>query len=328
MNPEVSIIVPVYSVEKYLPKCIESIMHQTFTSFELILVDDGSPDNCGEICDAYAKKDSRIEVIHKKNGGLSSARNAGMKVAQGKYILFCDSDDYVSPHWVEGMYHSAEMYPGACVVCDLKKVSEGYDASSEDISIKAESVVSYFELYKMGLSGYSVNKIYNANVLRRNHIFFDEQCRFAEDVEFCVKYIQCCDKIILIDDILYFYLQRESSILGKYYPNWFELHLHTFYCRLPLMNEQEIQEYCDLWIYSYHEMFKNVFDARNSWPFLEKMRYNQKMAQTKEFKYVVEHASGQKESKMFMRIMRTHNYYLIWLFDRLIDLKKHWRKKK
>lgn len=97
----VSIIVPVYQVESRLRRCIESILAQTFTDFELILVDDGSPDRCPLICDEYAKNDERIRVIHKKNGGLSSARNAGMEAAQGKYFLFCDSDDYVSPHWCE-----------------------------------------------------------------------------------------------------------------------------------------------------------------------------------------------------------------------------------
>ena len=92
---EVSIIVPIYNVEKYLPRCIESILAQTFTDFELILVDDGSPDRCGEICDYYKKKDKRVKVIHKENGGLSSARNAGINIAIGDYIGFVDSDDYI-----------------------------------------------------------------------------------------------------------------------------------------------------------------------------------------------------------------------------------------
>ena len=100
--PKVSIIVPVYKVEKYLRKCIDSIINQTLKDIEIILVDDGSPDNCGKICDEYAAKDTRIKVIHKENGGLSSARNAGMEVAEGEYIGFVDSDD-----WIE-----SDMYMG------------------------------------------------------------------------------------------------------------------------------------------------------------------------------------------------------------------------
>ena len=105
MNPVISIIVPVYKVEKQLNKCIESILNQTFKDYELILVDDGSPDNCGHICDEYEKKDSRIKVIHKKNGGLSDARNAGLDIALGKYIGFVDSDDIIHPQMYEKLYN-------------------------------------------------------------------------------------------------------------------------------------------------------------------------------------------------------------------------------
>lgn len=101
---EISIIVPVYKVEPYLRKCVDSILAQTFTDFEVILVDDGSPDNSGKICDEYASKDSRVRVIHKKNGGLSSARNAGIDVARGKYLGFVDSDDYIEKDMYELLY--------------------------------------------------------------------------------------------------------------------------------------------------------------------------------------------------------------------------------
>lgn len=98
---EISIIVPIYKVERYLKRCVDSILNQTFTDFELILVDDGSPDNCGRICDEYAEKDNRIYVIHKENGGLSDARNAGLDYATGQYIIFVDSDDFVEPDLLE-----------------------------------------------------------------------------------------------------------------------------------------------------------------------------------------------------------------------------------
>ena len=97
MNDLISVIVPIYKVEKYLQKCVDSILAQTYSNLEIILVDDGSPDRCGELCDEYAEKDGRIRVIHKKNGGLSDARNAGIDVAAGKYLAFVDSDDYIHP---------------------------------------------------------------------------------------------------------------------------------------------------------------------------------------------------------------------------------------
>ena len=102
--PKISVIVPVYKVEKYIHKCVDSILNQTFSDIEVILVDDGTPDRCGEICDAYGEQDSRVKVIHKENGGLSDARNAGMPHASGEYIIFIDSDDYIESDMLEYMY--------------------------------------------------------------------------------------------------------------------------------------------------------------------------------------------------------------------------------
>lgn len=108
--PTISVIVPVYNVEPYLRQCVDSILGQTFRDFELILVDDGSPDGCPAICDEYAKMDSRVKVIHKENGGLSSARNAGLDVAKGKYIAFVDSDDWIHPEMSETMQNRMQQH--------------------------------------------------------------------------------------------------------------------------------------------------------------------------------------------------------------------------
>ena len=107
---KVSIIIPIYNVEKYLSRCVASVLQQTLSNIEMILVDDGSPDKCPSICDQYKEKDSRIKVIHKKNGGLASARNAGLKIATGEYILFLDSDDWIEPETVEELVSIAEQY--------------------------------------------------------------------------------------------------------------------------------------------------------------------------------------------------------------------------
>lgn len=107
---KISIIVPVYNVEPYLRQCLDSVVNQTYRNLEIILVDDGSPDNCGTICDEYAAKDKRIHVVHKENGGISSARNAGLAICKGDYISFIDSDDFVSPYFIEVLYHGIELY--------------------------------------------------------------------------------------------------------------------------------------------------------------------------------------------------------------------------
>ena len=123
-KPLLSIIVPVYKVENYLQKCIDSILAQTFTDFELILVDDGSPDGCPALCDAAAAKDARVRVIHQKNGGLSAARNAGLDVARGAWIGFVDSDDYIAPEMYEKLYRAVQSTGADLALCDYAKVDE------------------------------------------------------------------------------------------------------------------------------------------------------------------------------------------------------------
>ena len=127
----ISVIVPIYNVEKYVNKCVGSIVNQTYTNLEIILVDDGSPDRCPEICDEWAKKDSRIKVIHKKNGGLSDARNAGMKIASGDYIAFVDSDDWIAPEMYERLLMAIKNDNSDIAACAVKMVWE--DGSSRTI---------------------------------------------------------------------------------------------------------------------------------------------------------------------------------------------------
>ena len=119
----ISIVIPVYKVEKYLEKCVESVINQTYKNLEILLVNDGSPDNCPKICDEYAQKDNRIKVIHKENGGLSDARNAGIDVAAGKYIAFVDSDDYVSNDYIEYMYNLIKEYNTQMATCETEVIN-------------------------------------------------------------------------------------------------------------------------------------------------------------------------------------------------------------
>ena len=121
--PKVSVIVPVYNSEKYLPETIDSILNQKFADFELILIDDGSKDSSGVICDSYAAKDSRVRVIHKENGGICSARNAGLKIARGEYLAFCDNDDKYLPNLLEDNYELAKEYNADIVRFKRKRIA-------------------------------------------------------------------------------------------------------------------------------------------------------------------------------------------------------------
>ena len=147
---EISIIVPVYKVEKYLKKCVDSILAQTFTDFELILVDDGSPDDSGKICEEYAEKDARVRVLHKENGGLSSARNAGIEVAKGKYLGFIDSDDYIAEDMYELLYNTIIKEDADLSICGIYDVYEG---KAPIVKPTIEKVVSAEEALLLILQG-------------------------------------------------------------------------------------------------------------------------------------------------------------------------------
>ena len=166
---KISVIVPCYNVEQYLPKCIDSILNQTYQNLEVWLVDDGSPDRCGEICDEYAKKDTRIKVIHKKNGGLADARNVALDVMTGEYVVCVDSDDYISPTHIEGLYRLIEKY-GADI--SVNTFCPFYEGSSPNPSPKSAKVWALDGLHATEMMFYQEHfdntawgKMYKASLL-------------------------------------------------------------------------------------------------------------------------------------------------------------------
>lgn len=218
--PEISIIVPVYKVEGYLKKCIESICNQTIKNIEIILVDDGSPDQCGEICDYYSKRDSRIKVIHKENGGLSDARNAGLEIAIGKYIGFVDSDDFVSSDMFELLFDLCEKNNTLIAGCDLAYVYDGTDRvdycsnAQKYIMTSSEFFELMLDVQKNVRTGVW-NKLYKRELF--NNVRFPKGKLF-EDVGTMYKLIFQANMISYVSVPGYYYLrQREGAITsGKY----------------------------------------------------------------------------------------------------------------
>ena len=212
----ISIIVPVYKVEKYLDKCVESIVSQTYKNLEIILVDDGSPDNCPEMCNEWAKKDDRIKVIHKENGGLSDARNAGIDIANGKYIGFVDSDDYIMPNMFEKLYNTIRKNNADISLCSFIAVDEKGEKIT-DAEKMENQVLTGEQTMKNLVEGASVLFVIVWNKLYKREIFDDirfEKGRLHED-EFAIHHILGKAKnIACINDGLYLYLQRNNSITG------------------------------------------------------------------------------------------------------------------
>ena len=218
--PKVSVIVPVYNVEKYIGRCIESILAQTFTDFELILVDDGSPDKSGTICDEYAKIDSRVRVIHKENGGVSSARNKGLDEARGEWIVFVDSDD-----WVE------EEYLSVFFVHDTRKdglVLQGmifdYDTYSKPIIfenrlIAGENFVKEVSACNIMRYGGPCCKLFNNSIIQASNIRFPLDYSYGEDTVFFYQYLVFVNEIRLSSKANYHYIQDSSvSLMRRVHP--------------------------------------------------------------------------------------------------------------
>ena len=215
----VSIIVPVYKVEKYLERCIESIVRQTYSNIEVILVDDGSPDMCPKICDAWGNKDSRVRVIHKKNGGLSEARNAGMREATGTYLSFVDSDDFLSPEMLEKLVYSIENDNSDIAACTVEVVWENNEYQNSLLTIQKNLLLNREEAQKALLLETLLKqpvwyKLYKREMVK--DLFF-EVGKYHEDVFWSYQAIGRASYVSLIDHIGYFYTQRKDSIMGADY---------------------------------------------------------------------------------------------------------------
>ena len=214
MNSLVTIIVPIYKVEEYLSQCIDSIINQTYKNLEIILVDDGSPDNCGKICDDYALKDSRIKVIHKPNGGLSDARNVAIDIAKGEWITFIDSDDYIPHDYIEYLYDIVSHDNCQCSVVQVLSFKEGAELpnNGKDNSFVLmdgiEAVSALF--YQTKLDTCAPNKLYHKSL-------FDTGIRYPkgylfEDNPTTFRLIALCEKVAVSQRKYYYYRLREGSI--------------------------------------------------------------------------------------------------------------------
>ncbi|WP_312336631.1 glycosyltransferase family 2 protein [Anaerospora hongkongensis] len=209
--PTISIIVPVYKVEKYLHKCINSILTQTFKDFELILVNDGSPDNCGTICDEYSQKDHRVVVIHKKNGGLSDARNAGLDIARGKYIGFVDSDDYIEKDMYELLYTNIIEVDADISICGIFHC---YGNKIKKTTTTIKRVCDQIESIEEVLSGKNVG-VHACSKLYKKFLFDNARYpvgHIIEDAFIVLDLLSQVKKVVIDSTPKYYYFHRENSI--------------------------------------------------------------------------------------------------------------------
>ena len=280
----ISIIVPVYKVEKYIDRCVESIINQTYKNIEIILVDDGSPDNCPKICDEWAKKDKRIRVIHKENRGVSSARNVGIDVAKGKYIGFVDSDDYIEKEMYEMLVRAINSDRKIdLAVCDIKRDNNSVESNTEVFEIiDKKNVISA----KFPLGGYVWNCLYKRQIIQDNAIRFDKKIVYGEDLIFFINYIKNIksNDVAHVKKRLYNYSITESSInnarLEKNFQNIYNCY-NSVLIALEILKKGENSDNIKMYMQLYINFFYSVFINNKKIPY--EIEFKKKLKEAKEY---------------------------------------------
>jgi len=337
----VSIIVPIYNVEMYLSKCIESILDQSYSFFELILVNDGSSDNCGEICEEFSKIDTRIKVIHKSNEGVSCARNIGIIESKGKYIMFADSDDYVEPTWCEQLVKSIEENVQSLVVStyyvhnirkgnNKKIMMKGIGNNKNTLIEKKE----FFILYEKSLLNSPFNKIYDSRIIKENNIHFKHNISLGEDLLFNLEYLKYIKgDIIIVNESLYNYILRDrESLDNKYTENLFDIYkllyseLENCFTLFGTDTLKIRESFSNSYLMMLHAALDNTFHKKSDLSFVQKIKYNNLIIKSSEFKTAYKHANLNEYDHKYLKILQLENYFWIYLLKNLSDFKRKFFK--
>ena len=295
MGEKISVIVPVYNVEQYLERCVDSIINQTYTNLEIILVNDGSTDNSGKLCDELAKKDERIRVIHKENGGLSDARNRGIEEANSDLVGFIDSDDYIDSDMYEILLKNLNNTDADLSMCALYDVynntPEAQVTNKETWELSSEQAIKMVMEAKI-LSVTAVNKLY------RKSLFSDlkfEVGKIAEDAFIMVKLLDKCKKIVATNEKKYYYVHRENSITTQKFSTKF-------------LNVIEAYEQNSNIILEKYPKLKGVAQTRMNWAYfyvLDRLlldgNYNDKELENKLISYLKNHRKDILNDPLFTK---------------------------
>ncbi|NCB42989.1 MAG: glycosyltransferase family 2 protein [Clostridia bacterium] len=246
MEELISVIVTLYKTEEYAERCIQSIVDQTYKNIEIILVDDGSPDRCPKICDDYAKLDKRVKVIHKDNGGVSSARNEGLKSAKGLYVQFVDGDDYIDPDMCMSMIYEMESADSDLVICGYDQIVRGVPTARLFANISYEKIQdlsnNFSQLYSEGFINPVWNKLYKKHLIKS---LFDESFKIGEDLLFNLQYLEVCKKTSIISSCLYYYCcENINSLTTLYGGKSFDVSIKIFLAVNSFYRTYFNEQYC------------------------------------------------------------------------------------
>lgn len=342
-SPKVSIIIPCYNVEKYLKRCLLSIVKQTLKEIEIILVDDGSTDNTSMLCDEWAKKDSRIKVIHKQNEGLGYARNSGLNLAQGEYIAFVDSDDYVDINMYEQLYNSSERGKYDAIFCGLRQeiAPQSYIQVQDfdNITIFKEEQMSRLALsflHKTELTPYSRlfmsvwHGIYKRELIETLHLrFYSEREILSEDLPFQITFFKNSRNILFIPNCLYTYCLNTSSLSHDIKLSKFDTAKnlrHLLYTLIP--DDDEDNYLIDIEYYGRIRGLLTLLISSNKFKWKEKYEFIKKLCKDDVWKELKIKNAYKVYSRKYMRQYellkenKPFNLILFTIFDKYINKKQ------
>ena len=325
----ITVIVPVYNSEKSLSICVESIINQVYKDWRLILVDDGSCDQSPVICDYYADKYDNITVIHKENGGVSSARNSGIDAAETKYIVFIDSDDYVSENYLQSLFDAKMNYPDAGHIWSTFKCVNNYDNSNTKTDSRVEfySRNQLLDLFYLRYLQDPYCKLYNTDIVK-NNICMDENISLGEDLIFNLEYLDLLtnESIVVINNRSYFYyVGNGESLDNKYRDDYLDIQLFLktkllFYIDKWNLDEEQYQKFYNSYLSAYGSVFENTLKKENPMSFIDKIKYNNSILKTDGFKDVFKKVNCYINPIVKYAYIR-ENYFLVFMFYKIAKLK-------
>lgn len=335
MNIKVSVVVPVYNAEKYLAKSIESMLSQSLKEIELILVNDGSKDKSLAICEEYAKRDSRIIVINKRNEGACIARNTGISIAKGKYIQLVDADDYIENNMLEEQYNLGEKTNAEVVMCGMKfdvhKKNEQVvtsEAHYKDMVLNSQEKIKliFMDLFDNLLLNYTHNKLYNREFLKKNNLKFIEWLPIDQDTNFNIDVFKVLNKLTISTKSYYHYVKTfEETIVTRYHANKFKV--RTFrYDRLKelleswgIYNDENKKKLASMYIHHVIECFEIYNHKKCDLNNKEKKKEIEKILNTKQVKECMNilDNTNSKYTRLVYKLMKKNNTNMIYLVSKV-----------
>ena len=331
IKPIVSVIIPVFNSEKTLKRCISSILQQTFTSLDIICVDDGSTDSSKEILEYYRNFDSRIRVISIEHQGLSAARNMGLQEIHGQYVAFCDSDDYVSERWIEELLKTIELYESDVAICGFKRVSYDEEYVGERFITCQEGLcgsIDLWSVFKNHLLTPAWNKLYSSEVIRQNRILFDESMINCEDLAFNISYMMnAVNGYAVVSETLYFYRNSPKSLSKQYALNLWPSKVKQMNALATCMNQYSVSFAGDQIGWDEYRLdviercLQNCLIDINFRNVYKRYKESHEIMHSDIMKQILDSPASYKKNKFLYFAMRQQSTLLFWGIKTLVRLK-------